>query len=102
MRKRGVEKFHSTGVEAWGRSRSKGWRSGRFRWTCEFVESRSRGFSRPQALLAKNLQMDMRIFSPSHSPVALADALDRTLQRGVEVIHHAGVDDDGFAAAQAG
>ena len=35
-------------------------------------------------------------------PAALADALDRTLQHSVQVIPHAGQDDQGFVAAQAG
>jgi hypothetical protein len=49
----------------------------------------------------RNLQMDINLLT-SNFPVALADALDRTLQVGVEMIHHAGADDHGFVAAQAG
>jgi UDP-GlcNAc:undecaprenyl-phosphate GlcNAc-1-phosphate transferase len=49
----------------------------------------------------RNLQMDINLLT-ANFPVALADALDRTLQRGVEVIHHSGADDHGFVAAQAG
>ena len=48
-----------------------------------------------------DLQLDINLLTTGF-PVALADALDRTLQSGVEVIPHAGRDNQGFAAAQAG
>jgi UDP-GlcNAc:undecaprenyl-phosphate GlcNAc-1-phosphate transferase len=49
----------------------------------------------------RGLQLDINLLT-SGFPVALADALDRTLQHGVEVIPHPGQDDRGFIAAQAG
>jgi hypothetical protein len=44
------------------------------------------------------LQLDINLLT-SEFPVALADALDRTLQHSVQVIPHS---DEGFIAAQAG
>jgi len=49
----------------------------------------------------RGLQLDINLLTTGF-PVALADALDRTLQRGVEVMPHPGQDDRGFVAAQAG
>jgi len=49
----------------------------------------------------RNLQLDINLLTRDF-PVVLADALDRTLQPGVEVIPHSGQDDRGFVAAQAG
>jgi UDP-GlcNAc:undecaprenyl-phosphate GlcNAc-1-phosphate transferase len=49
----------------------------------------------------RGLQLDINLLT-SAFPVALADALDRTLPHAVEVIPHHGADDRGFAAAQAG
>lgn len=47
------------------------------------------------------LQLDINLLT-SAFPIALADALDRTLQHTVQVIPHASQDDQGFVAAQAG
>jgi len=49
----------------------------------------------------RDLQLDINLLT-SKFPVALADALDRTLQHGVPVISHPGRDDHGYVAAQAG
>ncbi len=49
----------------------------------------------------RNLQLDINLLTTDF-PVALADALDRTLQHGVQVIPHPERDDRGFVAAQAG
>jgi UDP-GlcNAc:undecaprenyl-phosphate GlcNAc-1-phosphate transferase len=48
----------------------------------------------------RDLQLDINLLT-SNFPVALADALDRTLQRDVEIIPHAD-QDGGFVSAQAG
>jgi UDP-GlcNAc:undecaprenyl-phosphate GlcNAc-1-phosphate transferase len=49
----------------------------------------------------RDLQLDINLLT-SNFPVALADALDRTLQHGVQVIPHPEQDDHGYIAAQAG
>ncbi|MFZ0416774.1 MAG: MraY family glycosyltransferase [Candidatus Sulfotelmatobacter sp.] len=49
----------------------------------------------------RDLQLDINLLT-SKFPIALADALDRTLQHGVQVIAHPGQDDHGYVAAQAG
>jgi UDP-GlcNAc:undecaprenyl-phosphate/decaprenyl-phosphate GlcNAc-1-phosphate transferase len=49
----------------------------------------------------RDLQLDINLLT-SAFPIALADALDRTLQHTVQVIPHASQDDPGFVAAQAG
>jgi UDP-GlcNAc:undecaprenyl-phosphate GlcNAc-1-phosphate transferase len=49
----------------------------------------------------RHLQLDINLLTMDF-PTALADALDRTLQHNVQVIPHAGQDDQGFIAAQAG
>lgn len=49
----------------------------------------------------RHLQLDINLLTMDF-PTALADALDRTLQHNVQVIPHAGQDDQGFVAAQAG
>jgi UDP-GlcNAc:undecaprenyl-phosphate GlcNAc-1-phosphate transferase len=49
----------------------------------------------------RNLQLDINLLTTGF-PVALADALDRTLQHSVQVISHPQQDDHGFVAAQAG
>jgi UDP-GlcNAc:undecaprenyl-phosphate/decaprenyl-phosphate GlcNAc-1-phosphate transferase len=54
-----------------------------------------------RAYSPRHLQLDINLLTTSF-PTALADALDRTLQRGVEVIPHSAQDDRGFVAAQAG
>jgi len=48
-----------------------------------------------------DLQLDINLLT-SAFPVALADAFGRTIQHGVQVIPHAGRDDQGLIAAQAG
>jgi UDP-GlcNAc:undecaprenyl-phosphate/decaprenyl-phosphate GlcNAc-1-phosphate transferase len=49
----------------------------------------------------RDLQLDINLLT-SAFPVALADALDRTLQHPVQVIPRTGHDDPGFITAQAG
>jgi hypothetical protein len=48
----------------------------------------------------RHLQLDINLLTTGF-PTALADALDRTLQYGVQVLQHAGQDNQGFVAAQA-
>ena len=48
----------------------------------------------------RDLQLDINLLT-SNFPVALADALDRTLQHSVQIIPHTGQDDQGLVAAQA-
>jgi UDP-GlcNAc:undecaprenyl-phosphate/decaprenyl-phosphate GlcNAc-1-phosphate transferase len=54
-----------------------------------------------RAYSQRGLQLDINLLTASF-PVALADALDRTLQQTIEVIPLASRDERGFAAAQAG
>jgi UDP-GlcNAc:undecaprenyl-phosphate/decaprenyl-phosphate GlcNAc-1-phosphate transferase len=54
-----------------------------------------------RAYSQRGLQLDINLLT-STFPVALADALDRTLQNAVEVIPHLAESGHGFAAAQAG
>jgi UDP-GlcNAc:undecaprenyl-phosphate GlcNAc-1-phosphate transferase len=49
----------------------------------------------------RHLQLDINLLTTAF-PVALADALDRTLQPVVQVITSAGENDQGYVAAQAG
>jgi hypothetical protein len=49
----------------------------------------------------RDLHLDINLLT-SEFPVALADALDRTLQHGVQVIPLPGEDGQEFVAAQAG
>lgn len=49
----------------------------------------------------RDLQVDINLLT-SAFPVALADALDRTLQHTVQVIPRTGQDDQGYVTAQAG
>ncbi len=98
--RRGEVSFH------WGRSAGPQPLEGLALWTLslDLVSSsnRHRGALVVRRLYSqRNLQMDINLLT-ANFPVALADALDRTLQRGVEVIHHPGADDHGFVAAQAG
>ncbi|MGB8989517.1 MAG: MraY family glycosyltransferase [Candidatus Sulfotelmatobacter sp.] len=98
--RRGEVSFH------WGRSVGPQSFEGLALWTLslDLVSSsnRHRGALVVRRLYSqRDLQMDINLLTSSF-PVALADALDRTLQRGVEIIHHPGADDHGFAAAQAG
>ena len=53
-----------------------------------------------RAYSPRGLQLDINLLT-SGFPVALADALDRTMPRAVELVPHAGHEDRGFAAAQA-
>jgi hypothetical protein len=50
----------------------------------------------------RDLQLDINLLTTAF-PIALADALDRTLAHNVQVIPHPGQQDDkGFVTAQAG
>jgi hypothetical protein len=49
----------------------------------------------------RDLQVDINLLT-SAFPVALADALDRTLQHAVQVIPRTSQDDQGYVTAQAG
>lgn len=49
----------------------------------------------------RDLQLDVNLLT-SIFPAALADAIDRSLSRTVEIVTHAGREESGFAAAQAG
>lgn len=54
-----------------------------------------------RAYSQRGLQLDINLLT-SGFPVALADALDRTLQQSVEMIPQIGHEGNGYAAAQAG
>lgn len=72
--------------------------------TLDLVSSsnRRRGTLRLHRLYSqRDLQLDINLLTLGF-PVALADALDRTLPDNVQVIPHTAADDPGFAAAQAG
>jgi UDP-GlcNAc:undecaprenyl-phosphate GlcNAc-1-phosphate transferase len=89
----------------WGRTRGSRSLEGLAVWTLalDLVSSSNR---RRGALIVhrlysqRDLQLDINLLT-SAFPVALADALDRTLQQNVQVIPRAD-QDEGFIAAQAG
>jgi len=90
----------------WGKSKGSRSLEGLAVWTLslDLVNSsnRHRGALVVHRLYSqRNLQIDINLLTTGF-PVALADALDRTLQHGVQVIPHPGHDDQGFVAAQAG
>jgi UDP-GlcNAc:undecaprenyl-phosphate GlcNAc-1-phosphate transferase len=90
----------------WGKTRAARSLEGLPVWTLslDLVSSsnRRRGALAVHRLYSqRDLQLDINLLTSSF-PIALADALDRTLQLTVQVIPHTGQDDQGFAAAQAG
>ena len=90
----------------WGNTRGSRSLDGRAVWTLslDLVSSanRRRGAMMVHRLYSqRDLQLDINLLT-SVFPVALADALDRTLQHSVQVIPHPGQEDQGFVAAQAG
>jgi UDP-GlcNAc:undecaprenyl-phosphate GlcNAc-1-phosphate transferase len=98
--RRGDVSFH------WGKTRGARSLEGLAVWTLslDLVSSsnRRRGALTVHRLYAhRDLQLDINLLT-SAFPIALADALDRTLQRTVQVIPRASQDDQGFVAAQAG
>jgi UDP-GlcNAc:undecaprenyl-phosphate/decaprenyl-phosphate GlcNAc-1-phosphate transferase len=98
--RRGEVSFH------WGKTRGARSLEGLAVWTLslDLVSSsnRRRGALVVHRLYSqRDLQLDINLLT-SVFPIALADALDRTLQHAVQVIPHVGQDDQGFAAAQAG
>lgn len=98
--RRGEVSFH------WGKSTGARSLDGLALWTLslDLVSSanRRRGALEVRRLYSqRNLQLDINLLTTGF-PVALADALDRTLQHGVQVIPHPEPDDPGFVAAQAG
>jgi UDP-GlcNAc:undecaprenyl-phosphate GlcNAc-1-phosphate transferase len=98
--RRGEVSFH------WGKNRESRSLEGLAVWTLslDLVSSsnRRRGALAVHRLYSqRDLQLDINLLT-SAFPVALADALDRTLQHAVQVIPHPSEDDQGFVAAQAG
>jgi len=98
--RRGEVSFH------WGKTRRARSLDGLAVWTLslDLVSSsnRRRGAMMVHRLYSqRDLQLDINLLT-STFPIALADALDRTLQHTVQVIPRAGLDDQGFVAAQAG
>jgi len=90
----------------WGKTRGSRSIEGLALWTLslDLVSSsnRHRGALVVHRLYSqRNLQLDINLLT-SVFPIALADALDRTLPHVVQVIPQAGQDDAGFMAAQAG
>ena len=97
---RGEVSFH------WGKTRGARSLEGPADWTLslDLVNSsnRRRGALVVHRLYSpRDLQLDINLLI-SAFPIALADALDRALQRTVQVIPRTGQDDQGFIAAQAG
>jgi hypothetical protein len=100
VQRRGEVAFH------WGKNTAARSAEGGALWTLslDLVSSsnRHRGALVVRRLYSqRDLQLDINLLT-SNFPVALADALDRTLQRGVQVIPHPGQDDHGYVPAQAG
>jgi UDP-GlcNAc:undecaprenyl-phosphate GlcNAc-1-phosphate transferase len=98
--RRGEVSFH------WGKTRGARSFDGLAVWTLslDLVSSsnRHRGAMAVHRLYSqRDLQLDINLLT-SAFPIALADALDRTLQRSVQVIPRTSEDDPGFVAAQAG
>ena len=90
----------------WGRTRASRSLEDLAFWTLslDLVSStnRRRGALTVHRLYSqRDLQLDINLLT-SAFPIALADALDRTLQHNVQVIPRADRDDQGFVAAQAG
>lgn len=95
--RRGEVSFH------WGKMGRNGSLQGLPIWTLALdlvsSSSRRRGFLLVHRLYSqRDLQLDINLLTSSF-PVALADALDRTLQNGMEIIPQAGHE---FMTAQAG
>jgi UDP-GlcNAc:undecaprenyl-phosphate GlcNAc-1-phosphate transferase len=98
--RRGEVSFH------WGKTRGARSLEGLAVWTLslDLVSSsnRRRGALAVHRLYSqRDLQLDINLLTTAF-PIALADALDRTLQHTVQVIPRASQDDQGFVAAQAG
>jgi UDP-GlcNAc:undecaprenyl-phosphate/decaprenyl-phosphate GlcNAc-1-phosphate transferase len=98
--RRGEGSFH------WGKTRGAPSLEGSALWTLslDLVSSSNRrrgsmNFHRRYS--PRHLQVDINLLT-SAFPVALADALDRSIQHAVQVIPLAGQDDQGLIAAQAG
>ena len=90
----------------WGRTRASRSLEDLAFWTLslDLVSStnRRRGALTVHRLYSqRDLQLDINLLTTDF-PIALADALDRTLQHNVQVIPRADHDDQGFVAAQAG
>jgi UDP-GlcNAc:undecaprenyl-phosphate/decaprenyl-phosphate GlcNAc-1-phosphate transferase len=90
----------------WGKTRSSSPLEGLAIWTLslDLVSSsnRRRGVLAVHRFYSqRGLQLDINLLT-SAFPIALADALDRTLQYNVQVIPRVDHDDRGFVAAQAG
>jgi UDP-GlcNAc:undecaprenyl-phosphate/decaprenyl-phosphate GlcNAc-1-phosphate transferase len=90
----------------WGKTRGASSLEGLAVWTLslDLVSSsnRRRGALAVHRLYSqRDLQLDINLLTTAF-PIALADALDRTLEHAVQVIPRASQDDQGFVAAQAG
>jgi UDP-GlcNAc:undecaprenyl-phosphate GlcNAc-1-phosphate transferase len=101
----GTPPRHGEVLFHWGKSRGSRSLDGLAVWTLslDLVSSanRHRGALVVHRLYSqRHLQLDINLLTTGF-PTALADALDRTLQYGVQVLQHAGQDNQGFVAAQA-
>jgi len=90
----------------WGKTRGSRSLEGLAVWTLslDLVSSsnRRRGALAVHRLYSpRALQLDINLLTKAF-PIALADALDRTLQNTVQLIPQVGQDDEGFVVAQAG
>jgi UDP-GlcNAc:undecaprenyl-phosphate/decaprenyl-phosphate GlcNAc-1-phosphate transferase len=90
----------------WGKTRGSRSLEGLAVWTLslDLVSSsnRRRGALAVHRLYSpRALQLDINLLTKAF-PIALADALDRTLQDTVQLIPQTGQDDEGFVVAQAG
>ncbi|MGC2172648.1 MAG: MraY family glycosyltransferase [Candidatus Sulfotelmatobacter sp.] len=103
----GVQPRRAEGSFRWGKTRGARSLEGLAVWTLslDLVSSsnRRRGVLQVHRLYSqRDLQLDINLLTAAF-PVALADALDRALQRAtVEMIPRTDLDDRGFVAAQAG
>ena len=100
------QRGRSEGFFHWGKNRGSRSIEDLAVWTLslDLVSSSNRhrgAFVLHRSYSQRDLQLDINLLT-STFPIALADALDRTLRHTVHVIPQAGKDDSGFAAAQAG
>jgi UDP-GlcNAc:undecaprenyl-phosphate GlcNAc-1-phosphate transferase len=102
----GAQPQHGEVSFHWGKTRGSRSLEGLAVWTLslDLVSSsnRRRGALAVHRLYSpRPLQLDINLLTKAF-PIALADALDRTLQHTVQLIPQAGHDDEGFVVAQAG
>jgi UDP-GlcNAc:undecaprenyl-phosphate/decaprenyl-phosphate GlcNAc-1-phosphate transferase len=100
------QRGRSEGFFHWGKNRGSRSIGDLAVWTLslDLVSSSNRhrgAFVLQRSYSQRDLQLDINLLT-STFPVALADALDRTLRQAVHVIPQAGQNDAGFMTAQAG